>query len=359
MPTINERFLDFQIAQQIRWLRVGNAEYQKIEAILKRADAEIEALLLRTKGPYSQIRLQALKKQIDEILNDIHSRVSTSLISSVRDTVATSAEVETSAFKRLLPAGLDVTTPNIGVLVKASMIKPFNGAVLGDWINQLQQGDLDRTWKTILDGITTGETTDNIIRNVIGSADLRYKDGVREVTRRGAQALVRTAITNAANEGRQGMWEDNQDLISCIRWVSTLDSRTTPICRSRDGHVGPVVPDPNWQPPPGAPLLQPPMVRPPAHANCRSTTVAVIRSWKELGFSVSELPKGTRASMNGQVPEDMTYWDWFSKQSASIQKEVLGPGRYDLWKSGKIDVSEFVDDRGHVLTLDELKNLAG
>jgi hypothetical protein len=169
------------------------------------------------------------------------------------------------------------------------------------------------------------------------------------------EALVRTSINHATNQGRQMVWESNSDILKGVRWVSTLDTRTTPICQQRDGKVGPVVDDPNWSPPEGADRLDPPFARPPAHPNCRSTTTAVTKSWKELGFNVDELPAGTRASMDGQVPANMTYFEWLAKQSPERQKDILGPTRFDLWHTEGVKPERFVNDKGRLLTLDELR----
>lgn len=342
--TINERFQDFQVAQQIRWIRLGNREAASALAILNRLDRRLTKLLRGIEPErYTEARLAALKQQVENLIDAVHQQeLAPALVKSAEDAAVLAGEVEVDAFKRILPAGLDVTTPNLGVLQKAATLKPFNGAVLGDWISDLRQNDLKRTWRTILDDIVAGETTDRIIRDVVGSRSLRYKDGVREVTRRGAQALVRTSINHATNQGRQQVWEKNDDLVKGVKWVATLDTKTTPVCRDRDGDVYAVDDGP----------------RPPAHPNCRSTTVSVLKSWRELGFDVDELPAGTRASMDGQVPAGTTYYQWLAKQSKERQIEVLGPTRYDMWKKQGISPDRFVNDQGKILTLPEIRSLA-
>jgi SPP1 gp7 family putative phage head morphogenesis protein len=355
--TINERFLDFQVAQQIRWLRFSNEEGKQIQRMLARSDSELARQLAKTNGPYTKARIEAVRLQLTSIINDTHDRIAKSSKKAVSNVIKTAAKVEVGAFKRFLPAGLDVTTPNLGILATQALNRPYNGAPLSEWMGQLRKSDLNRTWRTVLDGLVSGTTTDDLIRQVVGTKGLRYKDGVREATRRGAQAYVRTAITNAANEGRQGVWENNEDLIKGVRWVATLDTKTSPICRDRDGQMGPVTDSPSWSPPAGVARLSPPLARPPAHPNCRSTTVAVTKSWRELGIDMDELDEGTRAAMDGSVPSSMNYYDWLNRQPTSIQKEVLGKGRYDMWKDGNIKPDAFVDDRGHTLTLAQLRNL--
>jgi hypothetical protein len=57
----------------------------------------------------------------------------------------------------------------------------------------------------------------------------------------------------------------------------------------------------------------------------------VVKSWKELGIDIAEMDASTRASMDGQVPEDTKYGDWLKRQSKARQDEVLGPVRAKLF----------------------------
>ncbi|RLB68454.1 MAG: hypothetical protein DRH08_00910 [Deltaproteobacteria bacterium] len=99
--------------------------------------------------------------------------------------------------------------------------------------------------------------------------------------------------------------------------------------------------------------------RPPAHPQCRSTTVPVLKSWSELGIPLKDSPTNTRAALNGQVPAEITYPKWFKRQPEAFQREVLGPGRFELYKSGKISLDRFVDSTGRTLNLGELRRLEG
>jgi hypothetical protein len=94
-------------------------------------------------------------------------------------------------------------------------------------------------------------------------------------------------------------------------------------------------------------------------SNCRCTTIPVLKSWQALGINLKEAPTGTRASMNGQVPATMTYGEWLAGQSDSIQNEALGIGKAQLFRDGKINVGDFVNNEGRILTLNELQKKAG
>jgi len=90
------------------------------------------------------------------------------------------------------------------------------------------------------------------------------------------------------------------------------------------------------------------------HWGCRSTSVPVLKSLRELGFDI-DLPASTRASMTGQIAEDTTFEGWLSRQSKERQDANLGPGRADLWRNGKIKFRDLVDGNGRELTLAELR----
>lgn len=94
--------------------------------------------------------------------------------------------------------------------------------------------------------------------------------------------------------------------------------------------------------------------------NCRSTTVPVLKSWKQLGINLKEAPAGTRASMNGQVPAKLNYLQWLKSQSVSTQNEALGVGRAKMFRSGKLTIDKFRARSGKgLLTLAQLRAKEG
>jgi hypothetical protein len=69
---------------------------------------------------------------------------------------------------------------------------------------------------------------------------------------------------------------------------------------------------------------------PPRHFNCRSRLRPVTKSFKELGVDAAEVPVSTRASMDGQVPADITFNQFLKKKPKSFQDALLGPKRAEL-----------------------------
>ena len=77
----------------------------------------------------------------------------------------------------------------------------------------------------------------------------------------------------------------------------------------------------------------------------------------QLGIDLDEIPDRVRASMDGSVPAEMTASEWFETKDKAFQKQYLGEGRYNLYKEGKITLSDLISKSGDTLTIKELMAL--
>jgi len=96
---------------------------------------------------------------------------------------------------------------------------------------------------------------------------------------------------------------------------------------------------------------------PPAHWNCRSTTIPVIKPEFDMGAKI----KGKRPSIGGKgaklVNSKTTYGGWLKKQPRAFIDEALGPRRAELFVSGKLKLERFSDSTGRVYNLLQLQRL--
>lgn len=187
-------------------------------------------------------------------------------------------------------------------------------------------------------GFVQGKTTRQIVKEVVGPG------GLADISQRNAATVIRTAINHVSTQAREVTYKKNSDIVEKYEWVSTLDSRTSTICRSRDGQKYDIGKGP----------------LPPAHPNCRSTTAPVISS--EFDF----LDKGAKRAAKGaeggqQVDASMTYYDFLKQQPAWFVNEALGPTRGAIFRNSGISPEEFrvisVDAFGRPLTLKEMAAL--
>jgi SPP1 gp7 family putative phage head morphogenesis protein len=248
-------------------------------------------------------------------------------------------EVPLVPIDRSLQFGLILGTPSDRQAEAALNARPFEGQVMSEHLNDLPDATFNTVKKTISQGYANGLTTDQIISQLRGTRANNFSDGVLQQSRNSIERTTRTALNFTANVARDSVYQQNSDIVDSVRWVSTLDTRTSDICIALDGQVFPVDSGP----------------RPPAHYNCRSATSPITKSWSELGFDATDLPDATRASMDGQVPATETYGTWLARQTDSVQDDVLGPTRAALFRDGGLSVDKFVDTAGRSLTIDQLR----
>ena len=256
-----------------------------------------------------------------------------------------------STFQLTATQGTAVTLPNGKVLAKS-----FRG---------LAESQADLFAKTVRNGLLTGESTNKIARRLKGR--LRFGDfgplSVRQLAQAGGEltavanhqvlTLVRTSINQVANETSQQVYKANQDVTKRYRYVATLDSSTSPICRSLDGREFKYGKGPT----------------PPQHFNCRSTTVPII-DYSGLGISRPPQTKlrrpntafgPSRVRRGDTVPSNQTYGEWLDKQPKEVQEDVLGESKLPYFKllakrfGPTVAIRKFVSQDGSELTLEQLK----
>lgn len=342
MATLNEDIQEQLIERAIYLQRFGNGLSDEVLALLRKMERDIERKLQTIRGPLTKTILETRLIEIRRIIHGYSPRLEKLLERQLKKLARIEATYAASQVKiglgnfgaGALAAG--VTRPDLTTIVTATHARPFQGRLLREWIQELDAATARAVRNAVRIGYAEGETLEQIVRRVVGTRRLNYRDGVMEINRRNAEAIVRTAISHYSTHARQKVYDDLADMLEGVKWVSTLDSRTTPLCRSRDGQVYPAKSGP----------------RPPAHINCRSTVVPIVKGADALG-----LPPATRASIDGQVPEDVTYGPWLRTRSRGFVEDVLGKTRAKLFLDGDLKIDRFVNPRGQTYTLDELKSL--
>ena len=250
-------------------------------------------------------------RDVRKALSAIHASLQDYLLPMLDETVILSMELE-GASKQIL---------------RAPPIPEMSGASLKEWLDDLRDQDIKLVTRAVKSLKAQGKSAVDIVKEVLGTAGAKYRDGTRAKIKRAAKTLARTAVTHAVVTGKEAAYRLLG--VSLIQWVSVLDSRTSDICRHRNGMVasldGSTVPAKYRR-------LDPPGARPPAHPNCRSTI--------------------KRFSEDAPVPQ--TFAEWLQQQPEEEQREVLGAQRFALYQQG-ITPDQFVNDEGKRLTVAEIK----
>lgn len=349
MATVNQSLQDRAIAHAIAISRYGNGISDRIVKLLNSADADLlEKIAGRLAsieergydlGPKSTKRLLALLDELRALNAAIYEQLHDSLADELNDFAAAEAGFQKAAIEGALLVEVGTKLPAPARLKAIVEEVPFEGRLLKSWTEGMEQGRIDRVTHAIRMGLTLSETTDQIVRRIRGTKVAQYSDGILDISRRSAQSIVRTAVTHVSNVTAQETWKANSHVVKGWQFLATLDTRTTIGCASLDGKVFPIGEGPI----------------PPRHIRCRSISVAVTKSFREMGIDKDELPKGDRASMDGQIAGAPRYEQWLSAKSAAVQDDILGPARAALFRDGKLKLDQLVKSDGTKLTLDQLK----
>ena len=229
---------------------------------------------------------------------------------------------------------------DVKVAGSAILKEPVLGSSLGSAWSQFGDGGFKRT---IISAVRGAQENVPLTTFLTGSSSAGYTDGVLSQFDRQAATLVNTQVLGVANNARIATYK--KATVSKTITVATLDFRTTPICRTRDGDIYKV----GKAPPP------------PYHYNCRTVLVpydgkAIERPFVADDRPVGRIPKDQRKDKIGRTT--LTYKQWFDQLPTKHQKEILGPARYKLYNEGSATLKQMVNMRtGKQYTLKQLDKL--
>ena len=309
--------------------RLESQEVNEFTAFLQRMDRDIRRRLAdKDLTEFSRTRLERLLAQVDKDLAKIWDGYFDELAGHLGEIAGYEAEFEARNLQNAIAPELSIeavipAAAQVRAAVQSTPLSvrgPGGGQLLEPFIRDWGSNERKRVTGTIRQGYFEGRTTQQIIRDIRGTKANNYRDGVLAITQRNADAVVRTAVAHTATTARMETLQANADLLKGMRWVSTLDSKTSSQCRSLDGTVFPLDKGP----------------RPPIHIRCRSAVAG------ELDDDLKALEKGaTRASKDGYVSANQTYYQWLKKQPEAFVVDAIGPTRAKLLLSGGLSAERF------------------
>ena len=274
-----ERFKDGEVRRIVDFVNkeVAPGILKKAEQIGQRYEklgASKLSIARRRRALMKQLRgMTALVKGGEKLLYE-------KLKGSMSGLAKSEAQWAAKQLQRRMPLRTDYSMPSPELLRSLVTTRPMQGRFLRDWSKAVGANTSKNVNAAIMVGVAQGESVDRIVRRIRGTAKAGFKDGVLQTTRHEAQMVARTATNHFGQVAREAVFEANPDVVEKVEWTSTLDSRTSQICASMDGRQYTINNGP----------------RPPAHPNCRSIMVPVVKPPENVpGIDVSKMPRGRRA----------------------------------------------------------------
>lgn len=291
---------------------------KEIESSLRSQLAEIDLTEI------SRTRLEKQLTQTRKLLRDIYTGWSESLSKELADFADYESKYAIKQIADVMETPFDFTVPTEKQLITAVTAAPLSvrgidgGKLLDDFIKDFSDKDTARLTNIIRQGYFEGKTNRQMVSQIM-SQELA-------ATERSARAIVRTAVQHTASQARQATAEANSDLIKGVKWSSTLDSRTTPICQSLDGREFPIDSGP----------------RPPIHIGCRSQTTYVLSDkYSYLSEGRTRAARDPKTGKTVSVSGKETYFSWLKKQDKEFVEDAIGRDKAKLLLNGGITGEEF------------------
>lgn len=253
-----------------------------------------------------------------------------------------------------LPVAVSLSAVSAKQAYSAALARPFQGKTMSGWLNGIGEERARIVREALRVGYLAGETNEELIQKIRGTKKNNYVDGLMEISRVHAETIVRSATAHYAATARELIYEENADIIPMLRWIATLDSRTSEICRPRNlklyrnnkSHT-PVDHQFSWLRGPGK-----------CHPRCRSVSVPVLEGDEDSPLDMQRSAKDYSKSSKGRgsvLDANTTYSEWLKRQPDYIQDQILGKTRGELFRSGGYKVEDFYNDKGKYLSIDQLR----
>ena len=291
-------------------------------------------------------KFNATLRRIEDIQRGIYGKWTEALTEQLELFVANELEFSVDSLQDVIVPGVDITAPAIPQVWAAATTTPLifpdsdGNVMLRGYTANWSEKYVKRVSRAITNGFTLGETNHKIVQNIIGKGKTVDKSVRAEM-----KTIVRTSVSHVAGTARHAIYDANNDIVIGYEWVSTLDGRTSNICKELDGKEF-YNKDGGYKP------------KIPQHPNERSTTSPILKGeYKKVDRS------GKRASnMEGggkPVSAKETYYSLLKKQSRGYVMEVLGPTRGKLFLDGGLSSEEFgnltTDQKFRPLTIKEMR----
>lgn len=364
MSTSAQKALLDALSQHSAYLyRSSTQSVNELVAQFNKLSVEQLTRLSKLFAEMSQSELNALKsmnfsnkakstKNIEEvksILDEWFTSMSIDL-SQMFEKSAIALSIYEASYSAKLIAGTTAVI-NAEKIYKTIRKTPFAGGQLVDYLFADISASLRKKVENVIrDGISQGQTNQQIVQRIEGRKANDYKDGLLKSSRESIERQVRTARSHVST----ATYIDTYKALGVthLMVVATLDGRTCITCADLDGKVF-AIDDPTRP-------------RFPIHPNNRTTYIPCDADGLIVGFrpfvadarKVKDIPKNERDGIIGQVDANTKFPTWFANQDDFFQRKWLGKSKYALYKSGKYPIERFSDPlnkRGY--TLAELESM--
>ena len=360
---INERVEQELTKHDLDLVRYQNGQIKDAFSTINNLQIEIVAEIKRAE-PRSKRDLEQLLDRVNEAIDRTYAAMALESIGSLGEFAVAESQAVSTISSRVFraPIAPNILPKSVALEIVETTLAPNDS--LGTSIRDRWDRQRDGTKSNVRDGLNyavqNDQTLDDMLRIIRGNRALQFRDGVMAKSKRGAEMIVRTATDAVTNSARLATYKRNSDTIRGIQANAVLDSRTSVLCRTRNGFA--------WHMDSGRPFRGTPIHfpgPPPWHFNCRTTLSPIFKSLEALQSVLDPelneeiVKRGEEFPIDGKPAPIPSFQSTFDQMTDAERRRILGPGRLRLYNDGKITLKDLVDQQGRTLTLAELKEKYG
>lgn len=245
------------IKYQINFEKYKNGQADEIIELLDKANAEIAKYLKKTTGVYTKARYKEIAKKLKKVSAALKKNADGKIdIDGVIDHELKKQSKILKKAKNLIreiqgaDTKVNLLYPSREQIKTAALFKPVTTDVYGmtyqSYLDGIENG-LFNVWDSaIRTGYLTGQTTQQIVRNVMGGVSVQDKltnPGAIKALRNSIYSNTRTVLQSFANETRNRIFEENEQYFGDgesgykYEYLATLDNRACLVCGNEDGKL--------------------------------------------------------------------------------------------------------------------------
>lgn len=180
----------------------------------------------------------------------------------------------------------------------------------------------------------------NPVNAIRGTKDQNYRDGVLNARNRNLTQNAHYLPQGVAQSVRTQAYKTVK--VRRVEWLATLDGRVCKYCAANEAN---------------SPYKINKAPTAPNHPRCRCVVIpmgdAEERPFVSDSRSVKDIPLNERKNKIGQTKAKFP--EWFDRQPAAFQREWLGVERYELYRTGKIELADLVrGDPARIVRIEDL-----
>jgi hypothetical protein len=339
-----------EVGHQVDLIRFSNSMGAAVNPHLTNISKYVREVLYRWEKLETKKDMDEAVRLISEMMTVELGEFTGEFESDVSALIKEEIDFQYGVAKSAIGAGTAVARPTVKATTQLinsiPMVLNGNAITVDQYIGDYTPNQIAKVKQKIVAGWTDGLTTREIAQSITGTKSVK---GVIQTSQRSAYMMAKDVSTHTSSQTKARVWRDNDDLIIGEKTVTTLDSRTSDICKyygSQDGggkewlysEYGYNFPRPGF------------------HPNCRSTNVPILaKEYREIAEEGRERP----AVIDGKaetVPATTNWYD-LAKENSILAEQSLGASRAKLLS--EMSTKEFIDTAytrlGTSLTLEEMK----